>query len=95
MIFSCLSCIFHVNLCFYYRCFTWPAKWPCGLMIDFRTYPGPPSILLEGTSGVVLGDRNYWLPDLQAYLRTKGIVGASLPSAKRTPLKRQRTFAVF
>lgn len=30
-------------------------------------------ILLEGTSGVVLGDRNYWLPDLQAYLRTKGI----------------------
>lgn len=31
-------------------------------------------ILLEGTSGVVLGDRNYWLPDLQAYLRTKGIL---------------------
>ncbi len=31
-------------------------------------------ILLEGTTGVVLGDRNYWLPDLQAFLRTKGIV---------------------
>ena len=31
-------------------------------------------VLLEGTTGVVLGDRNYWLPDLQAYLRTKGIV---------------------
>jgi hypothetical protein len=30
-------------------------------------------ILLEGINGVVLGDRNYWLPDLQAYLRTKGI----------------------
>jgi hypothetical protein len=30
--------------------------------------------LLECTTGVVLGDRNYWLPDLQAYLRTKGIV---------------------
>ena len=31
-------------------------------------------ILLEDTTGVVLGDRNYWLPDLQAFLRTKGIV---------------------
>jgi hypothetical protein len=31
-------------------------------------------LLLEGTMGVVLGDRNYWLPDLQAYLRTKGIL---------------------
>jgi hypothetical protein len=31
-------------------------------------------ILLEGTSGVVLGDRTYWLPDLQAFLRTKGIL---------------------
>jgi hypothetical protein len=31
-------------------------------------------ILLEGTMGVVLGDRNYWLPDLQAFLRTKGIL---------------------
>lgn len=31
-------------------------------------------ILLEGTTGVVLGDRNYWLPDLQTFLRTKGIV---------------------
>ncbi len=31
-------------------------------------------LLLEGTMGVVLGDRNYWLPDLQAFLRTKGIV---------------------
>ena len=30
-------------------------------------------IVLEGTTGVVLGDRNYWLPDLQALLRTKGI----------------------
>ncbi len=31
-------------------------------------------VLLEGTQGVVLGDRNYWLPDLQAFLRTKGIL---------------------
>jgi hypothetical protein len=31
-------------------------------------------ILLEGTTGIVLGDRNSWLPDLQAFLRTKGIV---------------------
>lgn len=31
-------------------------------------------LLLEGTTGVVLGDRNYWLPDLQAFLRTKGIL---------------------
>lgn len=31
-------------------------------------------ILLEGTTGVVLGDRNYWLPDVQAFLRTEGIV---------------------
>ncbi|GHO90760.1 transposase [Reticulibacter mediterranei] len=31
-------------------------------------------ILLKGTTGVVLGDRNYWLPDVQAFLRTKGIV---------------------
>jgi Transposase DDE domain len=31
-------------------------------------------LLLEGTSGVVLGDRNSWLPDLQAFLRTKGIL---------------------
>src|SRR5712692_2116378 len=30
-------------------------------------------LLLEGTTGVVLGDRNSWLPDLQAFLRTKGI----------------------
>ena len=31
-------------------------------------------LMLEGITGVVLGDRNYWLPDLQAYLRTKGIL---------------------
>jgi hypothetical protein len=31
-------------------------------------------IVLEGTHGLVLGDRNYWLPDLQAFLRTKGII---------------------
>lgn len=31
-------------------------------------------LLLSGTTGVVLGDRNYWLPDLQAYLRTQWIV---------------------
>ena len=31
-------------------------------------------VLLEGSTGVVLGDRNYWLPDLQTFLRTKGIV---------------------
>ena len=28
--------------------------------------------VLEGTTGVVLGDRNSWLPDVQAFLRTKG-----------------------
>jgi hypothetical protein len=31
-------------------------------------------LLLEKVTGVVLGDRNYWLPNLQAYLRSKGIV---------------------
>jgi hypothetical protein len=31
-------------------------------------------VLLEGTQGLVLGDRNYWVPDVQASLRTKGIV---------------------
>ncbi|WP_374229001.1 transposase [Ktedonobacter sp. SOSP1-52] len=31
-------------------------------------------LLLEGTQGVVLGDRNYWLPKLQAFLRSKGIL---------------------
>jgi hypothetical protein len=31
-------------------------------------------MVLEGTHGLVLGDRNYWLPDLQAFLRTKGII---------------------
>jgi hypothetical protein len=31
-------------------------------------------VVLEGTQGLVLGDRNYWLPDVQASLRTKGIV---------------------
>ncbi|GHO83295.1 IS982 family transposase [Dictyobacter formicarum] len=30
-------------------------------------------VLLEGTTGVVLGDRNYCLPDRQAFLRSKGI----------------------
>lgn len=32
------------------------------------------AVLLEGSTGVVLGDRNYWLPDLQAHLRSKGIL---------------------
>ncbi len=31
-------------------------------------------VVLEGTQGLVVGDRNYWLPDVQASLRTKGIV---------------------
>jgi Transposase DDE domain len=31
-------------------------------------------VLLAGTLGIVLGDRNYWLPDLQAYLRGKGLL---------------------
>ena len=31
-------------------------------------------VLLEGTHGIVLGDRNYWLPDLQASLRKEGIL---------------------
>ncbi len=31
-------------------------------------------VLLEGTQGLVLGDRNYWLPDMQASLRKTGIV---------------------
>jgi len=29
--------------------------------------------LLEGTSGLVLGDRNYWIPDVQQRLREQGI----------------------
>ncbi|GHO97404.1 hypothetical protein KSF_112770 [Reticulibacter mediterranei] len=31
-------------------------------------------LLLEGITGVVLGDCNYWLPDLQAFLRSKGML---------------------
>ncbi|SRR5579875_170970 len=31
-------------------------------------------VLLEGTQGLVLGDRNYWLPDMQASLRKTGIL---------------------
>jgi hypothetical protein len=31
-------------------------------------------LVLEGTQGIVLGDRNYWLPDLQAFLRSKGLL---------------------
>ncbi|MGH2510424.1 MAG: IS982 family transposase [Ktedonobacteraceae bacterium] len=31
-------------------------------------------IVLEGTQGVVLGDRAYWVPAIQANLRTKGII---------------------
>lgn len=45
-------------------------------------------LLLEGTHGLVLGERNYWLPDLQVCLREKGIVlqapfrKAHVPQAK-------------
>jgi len=31
-------------------------------------------VVLEGTTGLVLGDRNDWLPDLQASLRKDGII---------------------
>lgn len=31
-------------------------------------------IVLEGTQGIVLGDRAYWVPDMQASLRKDGIV---------------------
>lgn len=31
-------------------------------------------VVLEGTHGVVLGDRNYWVPDVQADLRQQGIL---------------------
>jgi hypothetical protein len=31
-------------------------------------------MVLEGTSGLVLGDRNYWLPDMQASVRKTGIL---------------------
>lgn len=31
-------------------------------------------VVLEGTEGIVLGDRNYWLPDLQAFWRSKGLL---------------------
>jgi hypothetical protein len=31
-------------------------------------------VVLEGTNGLVLGDHSYWLPDLQASLRKKGIL---------------------
>jgi hypothetical protein len=54
-------------------------SWP-GLLTRLYLAPANESdgeiapILLEGCTGVVLGDRNYWLPDLQAYLRTKGIL---------------------
>ena len=55
------------------RVFLAPANESDGEIVPF---------LLEGTTGVVLGDRNYWLPDLQAFLRTKGIFLQALsPSA--------------
>ncbi len=31
-------------------------------------------VVLEGPRGVVLGDRNYWLPDLQTFLHNEGIL---------------------
>src|SRR5581483_3900038 len=31
-------------------------------------------VVLEGTQDIALGDRNYWLPDLQAFLRSKGLL---------------------
>lgn len=31
-------------------------------------------VLLEGTAGLVLGDRNYWVPNMQASLRAEGIL---------------------
>lgn len=54
-------------------------SWP-GVLIGLFLAPANEAdgeiapLLLEGRTGVVLGDRNYWLPDLQAFLRTKGIV---------------------
>jgi hypothetical protein len=54
-------------------------SWP-GLLTRLYLAPANESdgeivpLLLEGTTGVALGDRNSWLPDLQAFLRTKGIV---------------------
>jgi len=38
-------------------------------------------IVLEGTQGLVLGDRASWVPDIQASLRTNGIV-LQAPSRK-------------
>ena len=71
-------------------------SWP-GLLTRLFLAPANESdgeivpVLLEGTTGVVLGDRNYWLPDLQGFLRTKGIAlqaqfrKAHLPKAAANP----------
>jgi Transposase DDE domain len=75
------------------------SRWP-GLLT--RMFLAPASVadgeiaplLLQGTTGVVLGDRNYWLPDLQAFLRTQGI-GLQARSAKRIRPKPQRTRVLF
>lgn len=54
-------------------------SWP-GLLTHLFLAPAHESdgeiapLVLQGETGVVLGDRNYWLPDLQAFLRNKGIL---------------------
>jgi hypothetical protein len=53
-------------------------SWP-GLITE--AFPAPANeaddeiaaVILQDTQGIVLGDRNYWLPDLQAFLLSKGV----------------------
>jgi hypothetical protein len=42
-------------------------------------------VVLEGTQGLVLGDRAYWVPDVQASLRTNGIVLQALYRTAHAP----------
>jgi hypothetical protein len=67
-----------------------PLSWP-GLLTRVVLAPANEAdgenapLLLEGAMGVVLGDRNYWLPDLQAYLRTKGLILQALFRKAHSP----------
>lgn len=52
-------------------------------------------LVLSGTQGIVLGDRNYWLPDLQASLRTKGVLLQAPFRKAHSPLAKAYQSAVL
>jgi hypothetical protein len=54
----------------------WPGVITHLYLAPAHLHEGEPAYdeLTAGTSGLLLGDRNYWLPDLKAHLRQLGIV---------------------